>query len=178
MYLMFLTRSSLIYSRNRMLRVHTTHSSPALARGGLVNLLGADGRCGAGRASAASLLYRGALAAVLDALRIGQGQTSSSSRGRADRKGKCGYQKEVYADILPRVICERKCSAAAPPSPSVPFVAVSWILALPKMAMMMGEDFQYVLRILNTNVDGRQKVMYAMCSIKGIGRRLSCLAPA
>ena len=32
------------------------------------------------------------------------------------------------------------------------------------MAMMMGEDFQYVLRILNTNVDGRQKVMYAMCS--------------
>ena len=43
------------------------------------------------------------------------------------------------------------------------------------MAMMMGEDFQYVLRILNTNVDGRQKVMYAMCSIKGIGRRLSCL---
>ena len=43
------------------------------------------------------------------------------------------------------------------------------------MAMRMGEDFQYVLRILNTNVDGRQKVMYAMCSIKGIGRRLSCL---
>ena len=43
------------------------------------------------------------------------------------------------------------------------------------MAMMMGEDFQYVLRILNTNVDGRQKVMYAMCAIKGIGRRLSCL---
>ncbi len=58
--------------------------------------------------------------------------------------------------------------------------AVLWPLAgllhLPsKMAMMMGEDFQYVLRILNTNVDGRQKVMYAMCSIKGIGRRLSCL---
>ena len=43
------------------------------------------------------------------------------------------------------------------------------------MAMMMNEDFQYVLRILNTNVDGRQKVMYAMCTIKGIGRRLSNL---
>ena len=43
------------------------------------------------------------------------------------------------------------------------------------MTMMMGEDFQYVLRILNTNVDGRQKVMYAMTAIKGIGRRLSCL---
>jgi small subunit ribosomal protein S18e len=43
------------------------------------------------------------------------------------------------------------------------------------MTMMMSEDFQYVLRVLNTNVDGRQKVMYAMCSIKGIGRRLSNL---
>ena len=43
------------------------------------------------------------------------------------------------------------------------------------MSMMMGEDFQYVLRILGTNVDGRQKVMYAMTSVKGIGRRLSCL---
>ena len=43
------------------------------------------------------------------------------------------------------------------------------------MSMLMSEDFQYVLRILNTNVDGRQKVMYAMTAIKGIGRRLSCL---
>ena len=43
------------------------------------------------------------------------------------------------------------------------------------MSMLMSEDFQYVLRILNTNVDGRQKVMYAMCTIKGIGRRLSNL---
>ena len=77
MYLMFLTRSSLIYSRNRMLRVHTTHSSPALARGGRINLLGADGRCGAGHASAPSLLYRGAPhAAAAARLRIGQGQTS------------------------------------------------------------------------------------------------------
>jgi hypothetical protein len=43
------------------------------------------------------------------------------------------------------------------------------------MSLMMSEDFQYVLRILNTNVDGRQKVMYAMCATKGIGRRLSNL---
>ena len=43
------------------------------------------------------------------------------------------------------------------------------------MAMMMTEDFQYVLRVLNTNVDGRQKIMYAMTSIKGIGRRMSNL---
>jgi small subunit ribosomal protein S18e len=36
-----------------------------------------------------------------------------------------------------------------------------------------GGDFQHILRILGTNVDGRQKVMYAMCSVKGIGRRFS-----
>jgi hypothetical protein len=36
-----------------------------------------------------------------------------------------------------------------------------------------GGDFQHILRILGTNVDGRQKVMYAMTSVKGIGRRFS-----
>lgn len=29
------------------------------------------------------------------------------------------------------------------------------------------------MRILGTNVDGKQKVMYAMTSVKGIGRRFS-----
>jgi len=36
-----------------------------------------------------------------------------------------------------------------------------------------GGDFQHILRILGTNVDGKQKVMYAMTSVKGIGRRFS-----
>eukprot|EP00743_Colponemidia_sp_Colp-15_P000039 GILK01000047.1.p1 GENE.GILK01000047.1~~GILK01000047.1.p1 ORF type:complete len:156 (-),score=25.60 GILK01000047.1:166-633(-) len=36
-------------------------------------------------------------------------------------------------------------------------------------------DFQHILRILNTNVDGRQKVMFALTAIKGIGRRFSNL---
>ena len=31
------------------------------------------------------------------------------------------------------------------------------------------------MRILNTNVDGRQKIMYALTSIKGCGRRFSNL---
>ncbi len=38
-----------------------------------------------------------------------------------------------------------------------------------------GGDFQHILRILGTNVDGKQKVMYAMTAIKGIGRRFSNL---
>jgi len=36
-------------------------------------------------------------------------------------------------------------------------------------------DFQHILRILNTNVDGRHKVMYALTRIRGIGRRFSNL---
>ena len=36
---------------------------------------------------------------------------------------------------------------------------------------MANEDFQHILRVLNTNVDGKQKIMFAMTSIKGIGRR-------
>ena len=35
------------------------------------------------------------------------------------------------------------------------------------------EQFQHILRILNTNVDGRHKVMYAMTKIRGVGRRFS-----
>ncbi|XP_065183847.1 small ribosomal subunit protein uS13 [Sycon ciliatum] len=41
------------------------------------------------------------------------------------------------------------------------------------MALLLPEKFQYVLRVLNTNIDGRQKVMFALTSIKGVGRRYS-----
>jgi len=35
------------------------------------------------------------------------------------------------------------------------------------------QNFQHILRIANTNVDGRQKIMFALISIKGIGRRFA-----
>merc|ERR1712216_48249 len=35
------------------------------------------------------------------------------------------------------------------------------------------QNFQHILRMVNTNVDGRQKVMFALTAIKGIGRRFS-----
>merc|ERR1711963_34109 len=42
------------------------------------------------------------------------------------------------------------------------------------MALILEEDdFQYVLRIMNTNFEGKRKVMYALTAIKGIGRRFS-----
>lgn len=38
------------------------------------------------------------------------------------------------------------------------------------------KEFTHILRVLNTNVDGRQKVIIAFRSIKGLGRRFSTLA--
>ena len=35
--------------------------------------------------------------------------------------------------------------------------------------------FNHILRILNTNVSGKQKIMYALTAIKGCGRRFSNL---
>ncbi|SBT35364.1 ribosomal protein S18, putative [Plasmodium ovale wallikeri] len=34
-------------------------------------------------------------------------------------------------------------------------------------------DFQHILRILNTNVDGKEKVTIALTAIKGIGKRMA-----
>lgn len=42
-------------------------------------------------------------------------------------------------------------------------------------SLMQPEEFQHILRVLNTNVDGRQKIMYALTSIKGVGRRFANL---
>ncbi|KAL9659955.1 hypothetical protein QQ045_024765 [Rhodiola kirilowii] len=41
------------------------------------------------------------------------------------------------------------------------------------MSLVAGEDLQHILRVLNTNVDGKQKIMFALTSIKGIGRRFA-----
>ncbi|KAJ4967714.1 hypothetical protein NE237_014415 [Protea cynaroides] len=41
------------------------------------------------------------------------------------------------------------------------------------MSLVAGEDFQHILGVLNTNVDGKQKIMFALISIKGIGRRFA-----
>eukprot|EP00906_Rhabdomonas_costata_P008674 RCo012324 len=35
------------------------------------------------------------------------------------------------------------------------------------------EEFQHILRVLNTNIDGKRKVAYALRGIKGVGRRFA-----
>mmetsp|Transcript_14891 Transcript_14891/g.56466 ORF Transcript_14891/g.56466 Transcript_14891/m.56466 type:complete len:229 (-) Transcript_14891:2050-2736(-) len=41
--------------------------------------------------------------------------------------------------------------------------------------LVQTDDFQHMLRVLNTNIDGRRTVIYALTSIKGIGRRFADL---
>ncbi|KAH7636973.1 ribosomal protein S18 [Dermatophagoides pteronyssinus] len=41
------------------------------------------------------------------------------------------------------------------------------------MSLIIPERFQHILRVMNTNIDGNRKVMFALTSIKGIGRRFS-----
>ena len=42
-------------------------------------------------------------------------------------------------------------------------------------SLVQGDDFQHILRLLNTNVDGKNKIMYAMTAIRGMGRRFANL---
>ena len=46
-------------------------------------------------------------------------------------------------------------------------------LLLLLQSLVANEDFQHILRVLNTNVDGKQNIMFALTSIKGIGRRFA-----
>jgi len=41
------------------------------------------------------------------------------------------------------------------------------------MSLIAPADFQHILRVLGTNIDGRQKIMFALTSIKGCGRRFA-----
>ncbi|KAG0729068.1 40S ribosomal protein S18 [Chionoecetes opilio] len=49
---------------------------------------------------------------------------------------------------------------------------VSW-LKTKVQSLILPEKFQHILRLMNTNIDGRRKVMFAMTAIKGVGRRYS-----
>jgi len=43
------------------------------------------------------------------------------------------------------------------------------------MSLEVSDKFQHMLRFMNTNVDGRTKVVFAMTGIKGVGRRFATL---
>ena len=41
---------------------------------------------------------------------------------------------------------------------------------------MNESNFQHILRVLNTNLDGKVKVMFALTAIRGVGRRFANIA--
>lgn len=41
------------------------------------------------------------------------------------------------------------------------------------MSLQMTNEFQHILRVLNTNIEGKRKSMFAMTKICGIGKRFS-----
>mmetsp|Transcript_22487 Transcript_22487/g.44926 ORF Transcript_22487/g.44926 Transcript_22487/m.44926 type:complete len:152 (-) Transcript_22487:110-565(-) len=43
------------------------------------------------------------------------------------------------------------------------------------MSLVQSENFQHILRVLNTNIDGRVKILWALTAIRGVGRRFSLL---
>lgn len=54
------------------------------------------------------------------------------------------------------------------------------VIQAPKVQSKKGgkqqdQDFNYIVRMLNTNVDGRLQIPYAVAGIKGIGRRMGML---
>uniref|UniRef100_A0A0B6Z4V5 Small ribosomal subunit protein uS13 n=1 Tax=Arion vulgaris TaxID=1028688 RepID=A0A0B6Z4V5_9EUPU len=41
------------------------------------------------------------------------------------------------------------------------------------MSLVLPEKFQHILRVMNTNIDGRIKISFAITSIRGVGRRFA-----
>ena len=42
-----------------------------------------------------------------------------------------------------------------------------------RIQLKQEKDFRFILRIFNSNIDGKQKIPFAIRRIRGIGRRLS-----
>lgn len=55
-------------------------------------------------------------------------------------------------------------------------MADSSIKMASSITLMDESQFQYIIRVLNTNIDGREKVPIAFTNIRGVGRRLAHLA--
>merc|ERR1712227_518163 len=44
-----------------------------------------------------------------------------------------------------------------------------------KMSLVIPPTFQHILRVMNTNIDGKRNIQYAITAIKGVGRRYANL---
>merc|ERR1712076_310091 len=44
------------------------------------------------------------------------------------------------------------------------------------MSLVIPTNFQHILRVMNTNIDGKRNIMFAITAIKGVGRRFANIA--
>ncbi|CAN6928697.1 unnamed protein product, partial [Brassica oleracea var. botrytis] len=94
----------------------------------------------------------------------------------ADLNGRCPNELRVM-DGANVVACKSACEAFCKPEYCCTGAFSSSLsgsfYSNRTMSLVANEEFQHILRVLNTNVDGKQKIMFALTSIKGIGRRLA-----
>merc|ERR1711976_1116212 len=45
-----------------------------------------------------------------------------------------------------------------------------------KMSLIIPGTFQHILRVMNTNLEGKRNTMFAITAIKGVGRRFANIA--
>ena len=43
------------------------------------------------------------------------------------------------------------------------------------MSLIIPGTFQHILHVMNTNIDGKRNIMFAITAIKGVGRRYANL---
>ncbi|SAM05694.1 hypothetical protein [Absidia glauca] len=51
-----------------------------------------------------------------------------------------------------------------------------WTHSLQSLVVPERNQFQHIIRLLNTNVDGKDKIVIALTSVKGVGRRFANVA--
>lgn len=70
------------------------------------------------------------------------------------------------------------CAPPARPTPllQAPLTPPHPPPAYDRSSLVAPDSFTHILRVLNTNVDGKQKIMYALTAIRGLGRRFSNIA--
>ena len=44
------------------------------------------------------------------------------------------------------------------------------------MSLISPDNFQHILRVMNTNLEGKRNTMFAITAIKGVGRRFANIA--
>merc|ERR1711956_189999 len=55
------------------------------------------------------------------------------------------------------------------------FFRLRLLLKENKMSLVIPPTFQHILRVMNTNIDGKRNIQYAITNIKGVGRRYANL---